>query len=48
METFQRFSLNLLNFQWPLSAEVEIKLFYISRDHMMSESCDFVGEITSL
>ena len=43
MRRFQRFSPNLLNFQWPLSAEVEIKLFlWISHDHMINESRDSV------
>ena len=28
LETFQRFSPNLLNFQWPFSTEVEIKRFF--------------------
>ena len=28
-------------------AKVEIKLFLISRDQMINESCDFVGQIPS-
>ena len=37
MEIFQRFSPNLINFQWPFSVEMEIKLFCTSRDHMINE-----------
>ena len=47
LETFLRFSPDLLNLQWPMSAEVEIKLFCISRDHIINESRDSVGEIPS-
>ena len=47
METFQRFSPSLINFQWPLSAEVEIKFFCISHDHTINESRDSLSEISS-
>ena len=45
LEIFQRISPNLPNFQGSLSAEVEIKLFCISRGHMVNESHNSVGQI---
>ena len=41
METFQRFYPSLINFHWPLSAEVEIKLFAY---HMIIRSMSHVTD----
>ena len=47
MEAFQRFSPNLLNFQGPLSVEMEVKPPFANHVISINESSDSVGEIIS-